>query len=218
MTYQLRGGLAFCIVNARPVFLDVGRDRYFMTKGSLEAAFNEFVAGGDPSRESLDRLMRAGLLESAAGSRQVPAAPDILSPRRSVIEEERPELSAGLAATANAACCLMRSRRRLRRDGFARTINRLRTRRPCADEKRHTFIEKHAAEFNSARSLFPAPPNCLPDSLALLDYLYAKGAAATLVIGVRLEPYGAHAWVQARDVLLNEAADYAASFTPILTV
>lgn len=217
MNYQLRAGLAFCFVNARPVFLDVSRDRYFMTKVSLEAPFKQFVAGGDPKRESLDRLMRAGILETAAGQRGVPSPPDIAAPRRSVIEEMRGERRAGLAAAAKTALCLMRSRRRLRRDGFAGAIDWLRARKPYAVATRHAFIEALAAEFQSARCLFPAPPNCLPDSLALIEYLSQQGFAANLVIGVRLDPFGAHCWVQTREALLNEAADYAASFTPILT-
>ncbi len=105
----------------------------------------------------------------------------------------------------------------LRRDGFARIINELRARKRHTGDARHSFIEARAAEFQAARCLFPAPPNCLPDSLALLDYLYNQGVVADLVIGVRMAPYGAHCWVQTREALLNEAVDYAASFTPILT-
>lgn len=216
MNHQLRAGLAFCFVGARPVFLDVTCDRYFTIQGSLESAFKEFVAGGDPTHESLDRLLRANILETAGERPQVPAPPAIVAPRRSVIEEARAGRRAGLAATAKTAICLMRSRRRLRRDGFARSIDRLRARKRHADETRHSFIEARAAEFQAARCLFPAPPNCLPDSLALLDYLYDQGVVADLVIGVRMDPYGAHCWVQTDEALLNEAVDYTASFTPIL--
>jgi len=217
MAHPLRAGLAFCFVNERPVFLDVTRDRYFTIQGSLEAAFKELVAGRDLSRESIDRLLSAGILEPEGGRPIVPSPPRIVSPGRSVIEGKFADRRAGFAVTVKTAICLVRSRRRLRRDGFARIINELRARKRHTGDARHSFIEARAAEFQAARCLFPAPPNCLPDSLALLDYLYNQGVVADLVIGVRMAPYGAHCWVQTREALLNEAVDCAASFTPILT-
>jgi hypothetical protein len=41
---------------------------------------------------------------------------------------------------------------------------------------------------------------------------------ADLVIGVKLAPFRAHAWVQWRDLLVNEQADVTRLFTPILVV
>jgi hypothetical protein len=42
----------------------------------------------------------------------------------------------------------------------------------------------------------PQDPRCLTKSLVLSALLARRGIAATLVIGVRPEPFAAHAWVE----------------------
>lgn len=221
MKHQIRSGLAYCLVDSRPVFLDVRHDRYFMIQGALELAFKAFIAGDNLSPEIVDRLARAEILEPAAGPVEIAPPPKIIPPRRSVIECTQVRRRARPIATIQAMSSLLRSRLRLRREGFARSMARLHARKATAtgqNEARQSVVESRAAEFQAARCLFPAPQNCLPDSLALLDFLFEGGVAADLVVGVRMDPYGAHCWVQSKETLLNETADYAASFTPILVV
>ena len=42
--------------------------------------------------------------------------------------------------------------------------------------------------------------------------------SAFLVIGVTASPFGAHAWVQIGDVVLNDSVDRVRRFVPILTI
>jgi transglutaminase-like putative cysteine protease len=45
-------------------------------------------------------------------------------------------------------------------------------------------------------AVLPRDPRCLTRSLVLTAMLARRGIPATLVIGVRPEPFGAHAWVE----------------------
>jgi transglutaminase-like putative cysteine protease len=45
-------------------------------------------------------------------------------------------------------------------------------------------------------AVLPRDPRCLTRSLVLTAILARRGIPATLVIGVRPEPFGAHAWVE----------------------
>lgn len=195
-----------------------------MIQGALESAFKAFIAGDKLSPDSLDRLACGGILEPTARPVEIPSPPKIISPRRSVVEDTRAQHRTRPIATIQAMSSLLRSRLQLRREGFGRSMARIHARKGTATGQnamramRQSFVEFRAADFQAARCLFPAPRNCLPDSLALLDFLFEVGVAADLVIGVRMDPYGAHCWVQSKEALLNETVDYAASFTPILVV
>jgi hypothetical protein len=72
-----------------------------------------------------------------------------------------------------------------------------------------------AAAWQSKR-LWSAENKCLPRSLALANALRSAGGAARLVIGVRLNPFAAHAWVQDGTIVLNDTVDHVLLFTPIL--
>ena len=64
--------------------------------------------------------------------------------------------------------------------------------------------------------LFRASANrCLPRSLAMARRLASLRCDALLVIGVRAQPFAAHAWVQSGDIVLNETPDEVARYTPI---
>lgn len=75
-----------------------------------------------------------------------------------------------------------------------------------------------AAAFAGSRSLAPFARNCLLDSLALDRWLTARGLAAMLVFGVKLDPFEAHCWLQVRNAILNDSYDHVSRFTPILAV
>jgi hypothetical protein len=59
---------------------------------------------------------------------------------------------------------------------------------------------------------------CLFDSVALTNFLYRQGVSAQFCIGVRVQPFIAHSWVQSRGFAFNELPDYLAAYTPILSV
>lgn len=68
----------------------------------------------------------------------------------------------------------------------------------------------------ASRRLWSPRDRCLPRSLALVHALRTLGHPALLVLGVALQPFAAHAWVQAGEVVLNDELDHVLLFAPIL--
>jgi hypothetical protein len=64
----------------------------------------------------------------------------------------------------------------------------------------------------------PIAPKCLPDTLVLRDWLARAGLGPALVFGVRMDPFGAHCWLQSGSLVLNDAVDRIAAFTPVLVL
>jgi hypothetical protein len=64
--------------------------------------------------------------------------------------------------------------------------------------------------------IYAAADACLFDSLVLSNYLYQYSVSTTLVLGVRSKPFGAHAWIQRRDVVLNDTLENVSRYTPIV--
>ena len=50
-------------------------------------------------------------------------------------------------------------------------------------------------------------PDCLPRALAIFVLLRRRGVPATLRIGVKRYPFGAHAWVECRGEVLDDSTD-----------
>ncbi len=65
---------------------------------------------------------------------------------------------------------------------------------------------------------YTASRHCFFDSLVLSVYLTKGSAPCTFVIGVATKPFLAHAWVQIRESVLNDTAEHACDFKPILSV
>jgi hypothetical protein len=79
-------------------------------------------------------------------------------------------------------------------------------------------LKRHTAIFRKLRPWYPRSYLCLFDALALLEFLARRRLFPTWVFGVQAQPFGAHCWVQAGDRLLNEGAEFANQFTPIMAV
>lgn len=60
-----------------------------------------------------------------------------------------------------------------------------------------------------------ATNDCLALSSARTAYLLRQGVPARCVIGVRLNPFSAHAWVQCGDVAIAEDLDFARRYVPV---
>ena len=92
-----------------------------------------------------------------------------------------------------------RVRRALRRmdlPGVAAAVRRPGKRAlPAADAPYASGLRLGAAVTRVLGGL-PRDPRCLTSSLVLTALLARRGIPATLVIGVRLDPFAAHAWVE----------------------
>jgi hypothetical protein len=65
---------------------------------------------------------------------------------------------------------------------------------------------------------YSAEDACLKDSLVLAYFLLSRGALPTFVMGIRTKPFGAHAWVQSGDVVLNDSVENVQRYTPIVVI
>lgn len=74
-----------------------------------------------------------------------------------------------------------------------------------------------AAVHARLRPLFlTARDACLLDSLVLLEFAARRGVEPEWVFGVQTVPFAAHCWVQHGGLVLNDAVERVATFTPIL--
>lgn len=78
-----------------------------------------------------------------------------------------------------------------------------------------------AAAARVFRRLLPWVPfqgECLFRSLMLRAYLRRCGLSATWVVGCQTWPFEAHCWLQVGPLVLDDTADHAAAFTPLLAL
>lgn len=92
---------------------------------------------------------------------------------------------------------------------------------PLADcgPPRHA-VERVVRQFRKADGLYPAreaPLDCLPRSLALTRFLRMAGWPVRHVIGVALDPFEAHAWVELDGVPLDESPGSLLRYATIAT-
>lgn len=221
MPYQLCESVSFCWTDQSAVFLDVKRDRYFRLAQRAEAIFRTLCEVGGQAVPDVRLLVSQGLVE---------ATDDIVRPLRpasaqpptvSLIDSPVGAETLSASAFADIAWRLARARVRLKGSALTTTLSRLRTariRQTASLGDRPLAVTALARRFNTARRRTPFPPACLPDALALLDFLSDHQVYPDLVFGVRLDPFRAHCWVQAEETVLNDALDPILAHTPILVV
>ena len=73
--------------------------------------------------------------------------------------------------------------------------------------QRHTVRRVLKAVRTAARYYHRRRLDCLPRALATYVLLRRRGVPATLRIGVKRYPFGAHAWVECLGEVLDDAAD-----------
>lgn len=89
----------------------------------------------------------------------------------------------------------------------------------CEQDEDDKYVGAHISRFRAMRLwTYTAESKCLFDSLLLHAYLAAHRIGSNLVIGVSFKPFGAHAWVQKSDVVLNDRIGRVLRYTPILTL
>lgn len=79
-------------------------------------------------------------------------------------------------------------------------------------------LVRDAQVFDQLAPFAPFQGECLFRAFMLLAYLRLAGRDATWVFGVRTYPFGAHCWLQAGDMLLNDALERVCAYTPILAI
>ncbi|MEI9850135.1 MAG: lasso peptide biosynthesis B2 protein [Sphingomonas sp.] len=211
MAWQVAPHARFCVASGRVIFLDIARDRYFALPLDQSHAFQAWIEGVPPAPVPpiIERLHRAGLVEAV--ERGAPAFPMEILPATCALAAAK--VPPRLGSVLDVAFSFLRVRVALKRRGLMQTLDWL---RPTAEETSEDATLRHAAVFRSNRGALPMAVSCLPDSLAMLDYLGRRGVHASIVFGVTGTPFRAHCWVQLGDQVLNDVLDNITPFTPIL--
>lgn len=223
MTYALAPTFSFCNPGGQHVFLDIGRDRYFALSAPAEASFARLVAAerlSDLDRAHLATLKNEGLLVDS-GDRPPPkpcSAPVALS---SILD--RDDLpSSSVFPTLSATARLTRAKSTIRRVPLYRLIDDFGIVKTALGVSTLpasvTTISRLAVAFKSAARLVGALDQCLALSFALARRALELHLNADLLIGVKLRPFEAHAWVQIDGTVVSDRLDAVRPYTPILAL
>ena len=193
------------------IFLDLAGDRYFRLTSQKNAAFRSRLSGSVAGRNA---LIAAGL------DARADAAP-VTMPILPVTTRHRPHVRASFnpACLVRTIICQRRIERHLKSRGLAAVLEDLHMKlhssalAPVTDQARALQI---VAAFDHARLVRSAVDRCLPRSIALAQMLTKAGYRSQVIVGVKLQPFAAHCWVQSGGMMLNESPEEAARYTPIL--
>jgi len=220
MPYILAPDFTFCEPGGRRIFLDLRGDRYFCLSEEADIAFSALV-DGTPSPGDLERLealRRNGMLHVAAeaeppracGTRVIDFAP--------LDDEPAPESQA--VAVLDAAVRLWLAKRALRHRPLYAECAELRRAKAglCARDSAANGRElvEMAFAFQASGRYVEALDECLAVSLALARQALHRRFRAELILGVRLRPFQAHAWVMVDGMLISDRLHVVRQFTPIL--
>lgn len=73
--------------------------------------------------------------------------------------------------------------------------------------QRRTIRRTVEAVRTATRYYYRRRPDCLPRAVAIFVLLHRRGVPATLRIGVKRYPFGAHAWVECLGEVLDDSTD-----------
>lgn len=226
----------FCLADEHYVFLDLRSDEYLCLGRTQTDEFKDLLNGRhlfDESSAVVQTLLENGLLveNETCGKRPAPQHVDTASaslivgsgcrpPDASPPDNGRPGIAPVHVRKFFAAATV--ASWNLRWQPIKHTV-RLVERRKLAN--RDAFAPADSATivnlftiFQTLRPYYPRPYLCLFDSLALIHFLARFGVFPQWVYGVKLEPWGAHCWVQAGDLVVNDIIDNVNGYTPIMSI
>jgi hypothetical protein len=223
MQYQLREDLSFCRIDGHFIFLDIQRDRYFRLDNAMESALLAYIDHNEHSSTGFSKLIKHNILTKASGTERCVAPPVIKSPSRSVLEEgtetHKFDVFACLEVFAILAATKWQLKTRKLKDILDRLIASRQGRGRAQGSARPEPLEKTTLDavslFRQMRRYVPIASCCLLDSLSMVKFLMRRRLPSTIVVGVTLDPFGAHCWVQVADLMLNETLDKASLYTTI---
>jgi hypothetical protein len=222
--YVLSNDLSYCRVGERLVFLDVASDRYFHLPYPMEHALVAYLDGvGCPTPDINELVERAILVEQAGTA--IGRCPSIEPAVRSAVEASLPPRNLRVSELMEVFAIVLITRMKLKNSTLKSILDGL-----TADRHIQTAVTKPLAElpkqrisdaaavFRRARLYVPIEMRCLLDSIAMARFLLRRRIHAHVVFGIAIDPFSAHCWVQADDLVLNDTVGNVTSHTPIRVV
>lgn len=220
MGFALRSGVSFCEVGDRLLFLDVPADRYFCLSESAEREFQLLLkTGALISDGAVVRMLQTGMLVEVEGESLPLPCRAPLAPSDSLLDLQLPKPRASMQLGALQG--LMAARLSVRLQPLQRVLEQLPVRKARVrlnQADRADVMREVAAAFDWTRTMMRSHDQCLPRSLAVAQRLASLGVEADFVMGVSLNPFAAHSWVQCGASLVNDRVDAVRHFTPILCI
>lgn len=240
--YYLHRDIFFCSVEGNILFVNLCRDSYQLLTTEYASKLSKLIpsfAGEetpsvrDQSKEEndasysadqiVDNLVEQKILTTNAAEGNPIAQVKILTPSRSIFEDQPTINSIAPVDVFRFVLASYRVMRNLRNESLDLVINRFRARKA----KKHTITA--AYDFDDAHRLTHAfkrmlpflktrEDECLFEGLALTEFLSYYGIFPTCVIGVVTDEFGAHCWVQDRGCVFNDTVERVLDFTPIVSV
>lgn len=222
-SYRLKDDLTFCRIDGRPIFLDTREDRYFRLSNDLERAFNAHIDGIELPPADIKRLMERNILTDV---KPIPnsAHDPVPIASRSALELPSPPAppARGLGTVAETLAIVCRTQYYLKARSLKAVLDDTISRRPrkpildAGDTESRLLNEVRA--FLKARKLVPMDTRCLLDSLSMVIFLARRRLYANIVFGVTGDPFTAHCWAQAGDLVLNDALGNIRAYTAIRVI
>ncbi|WP_257538986.1 lasso peptide biosynthesis B2 protein [Sphingobium sp. CFD-1] len=212
--FTLREGLSFCRTEGRTIFLDLNADRYFGLRPGLDQAFECLIDTGSIDDRHGDALLEAGIItRSSIGDRPAPC-PRTQSSETS-LPMEKPCVSPAYVASAIARRLWWRAR--VKHLPFSRNIGSIERRKQHVAQR--TAPPSRLAQldqaYRQAAMILSARDQCLPTALSLASWLIALGFRPDLVLGVKLNPFQAHSWVEVDGMVIADNPEQVRPFNPI---
>lgn len=230
--WHLAAHVRACRTDGRVVLLDLRRSRYLGFDGGypLDLLVAGWPSAGDAVARPCPRadaviaqLQAARLVETGPQPAQALQRDELEDPTSSMDLGHRSAHGRIRARHLyRFAACATLSAARLRwlsLEAVAAHVAALRGRTPAGTAQQVDRLCESVAVFDRLRPLaFTSRDKCLHDSLALVTFLARERLQARWVIGVRTNPFRAHAWVQASGMVLNDLHENVGAFRPILVV
>jgi hypothetical protein len=236
--YYLARDVHVCKIGAAAIFLDLRSNAYIAIPPQCMAELDESIAGfvtlvsnqdayphdlspSDPVTPSLlsrGMLTKSGATGTVASQAFIPAS-QALPPGLG----RRASRAINPATVAHFTAALFYVLVNLRLKRLPAIVNRTRALHarnlPALPSDGTDAVSDAVEHFRQMRTMvYTAYDACLFDSLVLTHFLHRHGFSPTFVIGVRIKPFSAHAWVQVGDCVLDERLEAVQTLTPILVV
>ncbi|MDR6849921.1 MULTISPECIES: lasso peptide biosynthesis B2 protein [Alphaproteobacteria] len=192
--------------------MDLDSRRYSTLPAQLCGPFVAFMAGEQAIPQTdVDRLIALRVIQPGTGTHQ---PREILPlPTHEIMPARQASSTVVALAAQGVATWQVRSisLRRLLTDEAAR--------RPSDhQDANEQDLGRLRRAFERIASLFGEANECLPRSLAFRRLALRYGHRPSLVIGVKINPFGAHCWVQSGARVDNDSLERVRLFTPIHVV
>lgn len=236
--FFLQSHIFLCRAKRHWVILDVHRDKYLCVDRVQLESLGPWIDGwreAPPRRSELAQtpppsalalaknLLSVGILsEQPHGAKQAHAT-TYAHPTSAL--DPSTAASSRILQCANALSFFLScaaASKQLRTERFESIVARVQARkRAKRDAARPINLEAALpllTVFARLRLFYPRPYLCLFDSLALVHFLARFDLYPDWVFAVRADPFEAHCWVQAGDIVLNDTTERVSSLTPIMVI